>query len=315
MASGIIQDSIWIRGARPRHQGMVKRAAGMLLAALVLVLAGCDGEETSSDGTSPDHMIKAPKSQGKWRFGVTDTLVMDFSEPIDTASLDLRFSDSAGVGFGFKGRRQVRLFGTRRSFGAGHFPINTPFTMAMLGLRDDAGNGRPAIEETFLPWWWADRDFIDKSFRGYDSLFSGDTAWVDGSSVKDTLIAEGALDFNEVFGDEDRVDVKIVRLVAPDTLDVVITAKRDLPFNLQMAGPFKAEGLDTALAASGAFPNPAVSSRNGVITASLRADYQAHDVKLGNPAAPGIYALRVSLTTAETEGFYRIQLKLRKLKK
>lgn len=315
MASGIIQDSFRIRGIRPRHQGMVKGAAGMLLAALVLVLSGCGREETSSDGASPDHMIKAPRSQGNWRFGVTDTLVMEFSEPIDTAALDLRFSDSAGVGFAFKGRKQALLFGTRRTFGAGHFPINTPFTMAMLGLRDDAGNGRPAIEETFLPWWWADRDFIDKSFRGYDSLFSGDTAWVDGSSMKDTLIAEGALDFRENFGDEDRVDIKIVRLVAPDTLDIVITAKRDLPFNLQLAGPFKAEGLDTALASSGAFPNPAVVSRNGVISASQRADYQAHDVKLGSPSAPGIYALRISLNTAETEGFYRIQLKLRKLKK
>lgn len=299
-------------------KGAAKRPGTALLAAgaaLLLSLAGCGGEETAADGTSPNHMIKAPKPQGKYRYGITDTLVMDFSEPIDTAALDLRFTDSAGVGYAFRGRKQALLFGTKKTFNTGHFPVNTSFTMSMLGLRDDAGNGTSAIEETFQPYRWADRDFLDGSFRGYDSLFSGDSTWIDGSPLRDTLIVEGALDFNENTGLEDRVDMKVVRLSAPDTLDIVVSALHGLPLNLQLGGPFKAEELDTALANAANFPKPGVSSVNGKLSASLRADYQEHDVKLGSPSAPGLYALRISLPTVDTEGFYRVQLKLRKLKK
>jgi hypothetical protein len=260
-------------------------------------------------------MIQASKSQGKYRFGVTDTLAIDFSEPIDTAALDLRFSDDLAAGYAFRGRSQVLIFGTRKSFGAGHFPINTSFTLNILGLRDDAGNGNPAITESFQPYRWADRDVLDRTFRGCDSLFSGDTAWIDGSPLTDSLIVEGALDFNDNLGDEDRVDIKLVRLTPPDTLEVVVTTRKDVPVNLKVGGPFKEEELDSALARAENFSlTTRTTDRTGRVDTTFRADFERHLRVLGSSGASGIYALRLSLPTADTEGFYRIRLKLRKFR-
>lgn len=305
-------------GARPRHHGTVKwpvsAVLGAFMGGMVLSLMGCAGEETSSDGTSPNHIITAPKSQGKYRFGITDTVSVIFSENIDTAALDVDFADTAGIAFRKVGQRLLQVHGTRKTFGTSHFRVNTDFTMTITGLQDHAGNGHPAIVETFMPYRWADRDFIDSGFTGYDSLFAGDSAWIDGSSLRDTLVVEGALDFYENFGREDRADLKIVRLTAPDTLDVSVTSRSDLDIKLQVAGPFAAEGLEAALRAF-VFPSQGVQSRNGRMDTTFHADYQDHDIKLGSPSAPGIYALRLSLTRVDTEGFYRIRLRQGKLRR
>lgn len=312
--------SSWRPGRPVPEAAPASRAAAVLAAivcaATLLSLTGCSSDPVEfDDDESPNHMIQAPKSQGKYRFGVTDTLTIDFSEPIDTAALDLRFSDDLAAGYAFRGRSQVLIFGTRKSFGSGHFPINTSFTLDILGLRDDAGNGTPAISEAFQPYPWADRDVLDRSFRGSDSLFSGDTAWVDGSSLADSLIVEGALDFNDNLGDEDRVDIKLVRLTPPDTLDVLVTSRKDVPVNLKVGGPFKEDQLDSVLALAANFSQSTrTTAATGRVDTTFRADFEQHLRILGSSGASGIYALRLSLPTADTEGFYRIRLKLRKFR-
>ena len=154
-------------------------------------LTGCDGEENASDGDSPNHIIKAPQSQGKYRYGITDTLTVEFDEDIDTAALDLDYTDTAGIGWRLVGRRKAQIYGTRSTFGVGHFPINSPFTVTLTGLRDLAGNGHPSIDIGFLPYRWADRDFLDTTYDWFDSLYA-DSGWIDGSRLSDTLIVEGA---------------------------------------------------------------------------------------------------------------------------
>ncbi len=62
-----------------------------LIVCLSMCLIGCD-KPAESDSTPPDHIINLQKSQGKCRFGVTDTLSIEFSEKIDTGALALDFT-------------------------------------------------------------------------------------------------------------------------------------------------------------------------------------------------------------------------------
>ncbi|MDB5106743.1 MAG: hypothetical protein JWP91_4432 [Fibrobacteres bacterium] len=291
--------------------------AALLSGLAVLSMIGCNSREsTSSDNTPPDHIINLPKSQGKYRFGVTDTLVVDFSEKIDTSALAVAFSPVEGIGARFKDQARLVIFGTASSSGTAHFPVNSPFTATLSGLKDPAGNGRTAIVESFQPYAWTDRDFQDASFTGYDSLFATDSTWIDGSSFSDSLVTEGRLDFSSNFGKEDRQDYKIVKMIPPDTLRVLLTCSKGLNIKIQMAGPFSPVGLDAVLkdyVFSQAFLTDSTKAK-GSASLGFNADYSKHDDLLGSPAAPGIYVIRLSIP-ADTEGFYRLGLRLVKRKK
>lgn len=311
------------------HEGtgkiMVNRPRPVLLAAfmgaMILSMAGCAREEPSTDSTPPDHMIKAPKSQGKYRFGITDSITIEFSENIDTGALNLGFSDPTGIAYRFLSLRKLYLYGTKSTYGSRHFPVNSPFTMTLTGLKDLAGNGRLVIEETFLPYTWADRDFLDTTFDRYDTLYSG-ANWVDGTPVTDTFAIEGSLDFLQNFGRPDIYDYKVLRVAAPDTVDVLLTTSKEINFYIQIAGPFKAEGFDSVLTQfnfESASSNPDGPKRlfsdstgsKGRASHQFIANLEDHKWVLGSYDAPGLYVVRLVIPQKK-EGFYRLISRIRK---
>lgn len=287
--------------------------------ALLLALAGCGREEGASDGDPPDHIIKAPKPQGKYRFGITDTIAVEFSEDIDTAELDLDFTDP-GIAWSFQGLRKARFHGTHRDFETPHFQVNTPFTMTMTGLRDLSGNGHPAIAVEFAAYSWIDRDFLDSTFDWYDTLHSG-TTWFDGTPVTDTFTVEGALDYAENFGSVDRYDFKVVRLAAPDTLLVSLASRRNLNVRLYAAGPFKPAAFDSLLKDYRFETAPTSGEGTKVIfkdstgnagrfTRKFAADLFDHEEVLDDYDAPALYVLRLGVPEGQ-EGFYRLSVQVR----
>lgn len=290
-----------------------------VLVPALLALAGCGGEEGASDGDPPDHIIKAPMSQGKYRFGITDTIAIDFSEDIDTASLDLAFSDSGNIGWRLAGRRRALIFGTRSTFGTGHFTVNTRFTLTMTGLRDRAGNGRPSIEAEFIPYLWADRDYLDSTFDWSDSLYAG-TTWIDGTPVTDTLVVEGALDDKQNVGRVDRRDFKLIRVAAPDTIQLILSTRTDLNLRMHVAGPFREDQLDSVIrnydfnAPIGAGEGSQVQTRDstmarGKASSLLVTDLYDHKPVLGSFDAHGIYVIWLRIPE-EMEGFYRLSVRI-----
>ena len=288
----------------------------MCLGMAILSMTGCE-PEAPSDSTPPDHIIKLPKSQGKYRYGVTDTINVDFSEKIDTARITAAFDPVQSIGSRLVGLNRLQIFGTQTTSGKQHFNINSGFKATVSGVKDLNGNGGPQFEESFQPYAWTDRDFVDAGFTGYDSLFSSDTTlWIDGTPLTDSLVAEGRLDFSNNFGQEDRQDYKIIRLVPPDTLKLVVSCSKGLNLRTQIAGPFSPVGLDTALA-NYKFANSFFSDSTkakGTLSYSFNADFSRHYDMLGSPAEPGIYVIRLSIP-ADTEGFYRLGLRLIKRKK
>jgi hypothetical protein len=283
---------------------------------LLAGLTGCSPEE-SSDQSPPDHIINLPMSQGKYLYGVTDTIVVGFSENIDTSALAMMITPSQGIGASAKNPSRLLIYGTNKSAGASHFTVNSPFTLTLTGIRDHAGNGRTAITESFQPYAWADKDFLDTTFSGYDSLFAADSGkWMDGSSLADSFVVEGRVDINNNRGEGDRQDFKILRMVAPDTLKLVLTCPKGLNMRAQIAGPFPADKVDSVFENydfSKSFFSD--STRNkGSLTHAFNADYSDHDDLLGSPSAPGIYFIRLSIPL-DTEGFYRLGLRLIKRKK
>lgn len=304
---------------------MVNRPGPALMAAFMLAMtlsmSGCAREEPSDDSTSPDHIIKAPMSQGKYRFGITDTIAIEFSENIDTGSLDLGFSDPTGMAYRFQGLRRVQVYGTKNTYGTPHFPVNTPFTMTMTGLKDKAGNGRPVIEESFLPYTWADRDFLDTTYDWIDTLYSG-ANWVDGTPITDTLTIEGSLDFDQNFGRPDLYDYKVIRVAAPDTVDVLLTTRKDINLKMQIAGPFRASDFDSVLKqfkfeSASTNPNGAkrlFSDSTGTKSRASHkfvANLEDHKWVLGSYDAPGLYVVRLVIPQGK-EGFYRLYSRIRK---
>lgn len=296
-------------------------AAGLVL--LSIGLAGCDKEEGTSDQTPPDHIVKAAKSQDKWRFGVTDTIAIEFDEAVDEKSLDLAFSDTSGRGWKLLNARKALIFGTRTLFETGHFPINTPFTLTLRGLRDRFGNGHNDIHEAFLPYPWVDRDFLDTTFNGYDTLFNG-TAWMDGTPMTDTLLMEGRLDDNENFRDPDRFDYKVIRVKAPDTVDFFLKAARDMEIRVQIAGPFHPIGFDTTLdkynfttapmtgrGTKAVYRDTLQTADQGRLAKTFRADLFDHEEVLDSFDAVGLYVVRLSVPEGK-EGFYRLGFRIRK---
>jgi hypothetical protein len=288
--------------------------AALLLSGLVFSLSGCS-PQGESDTTPPDPIIKLEKSQGKYRFGVTDTINVDFSEPIDTARLAVAIAPSQGTDYKFQGRTRLRIFGTNKTAGAAHFTVKVPFSLTLAGLRDDAGNGTGDLSEAFQPFAWVDQDLVDTSFNGYDSLFASSSTWIDGTPMSDSLVTEGKLDFNNVFGKDDRQDIKIMRLVPPDSLALTLTCSKNMNLKLQVSGPYPETGLDSALADyDPAKANHTDSTRNrGSLTHKFDASFDNHFKVFGAPGTPGIYVIRLSIPP-DMEGFYRLGLRLIKRK-
>jgi hypothetical protein len=291
------------------------RAAAV--AAAALLLQACIQDE-SGDKAPPDYTIaKLRKSQGKWRFGVTDTIAIDFSERIDTAALAATFDPDEGVASRFQGQSRLLVFGSHTGAGAPNFTINAPFTATLAGLRDLRGNSRPASTLEFEPYYWADGDFIDGDFKGFDSLFATDSTWADGSAFSDTLISEGNLDAKTNGATVDYSDIKLIRLMPPDTFRISLSCPRSVNMKLQAAGPFdpaKADSLLLKFDFDKARASDSTLSR-GSASVQVAADYGVHDDSLGNPSLPGIYAVRVSLTALDKEAFYRLETSLHRKKR
>lgn len=227
----------------------------------------------------------------------------------------MEFSDTSGKAWRFDGRDRLLIHGTKRSFGTTHFAVNSPFTLVLRNLRDDAGNEAETVEEDFLPYAWLDRDsFLDPTFFGFDSLFLDDSTWIDGTSMDDSLILESALDSKVNIGLEDWTDLKLLRLVPPDTMGVTLTTRKPgLDIELQVGGPFGEEGLVDSLKAYEFRPGRRTMDR-GLVDTIFHADVMTHMDKFGreNAFRPGFYALRTGLTVKDSEGLYRLVLKLRK---
>jgi hypothetical protein len=285
-----------------------------VLGAGALFLQSCIQEQTRDGNDSPpDYTIpNLAKSQGKWRYGVTDTIAVEFSEKIDTQSLALTFTPRASIGYRMDGQSRLLIFGLKQDAGSTHFIVNSPFTLDIAGLRDLAGNGRPAVSESFQPYYWGDRDFLDSAFQGFDSLSLDDSTWADSTRMySDTLLAEGRLDFNGNGSAEDRQDFKLVRLTPPDTFKVNVYCPRDVNMRMQVAGPFPSGSQDSILR-NYSFPTGKrtifadTNKIKGILSCNFAADFNVHDSLLLSSAAPGLYAIRLSVPE-DQEGFYRVE--------
>lgn len=293
-----------------------KRVRAVLLSgAAALALSSCIQERHLDDGdrTPPDYTIpKLSKSQGKWRFGVTDTIALEFNEKIDTAALELKFLPPDSIGYRFDGADRLLIFGRRKDAGARHFLINTPFRLEMEALKDLYGNDIGRASEEFTPYWWSDRDFLDSAFQGFDSLFADDSTWADSSGMySETFTTEGRLDFNGNGEREDRQDFLLIKLTPPDTFKLTVTCPRTLNLRMQVAGPFE-PGTEAAILQDYSFPGGSrtfyadTNKTKGTLGFKVAADFNKHYEELGSPAAPGLYAIRLSIPE-DQEGFYRLQ--------
>lgn len=286
-----------------------------LAGSLVLSLGGC-GTEDKSDTTPPDHIINLPKSQGKYLYGAADTITVDFGEAIDTAALGVAFSDSAGITRAFRGADKMLVFGKLNQHGQNHFPINLNFTMTMAGLRDPAGNGLPAIIESFQPYAWVDSDFFSQTYDGFDSLFASGGHWVDGSSMQaDSFVTEGSLDFKRLPGEPaDIDDYKLLSLVGSDTVLARLSTRPDVDLKIEAFGPFRADTVLAPATLAAQLDSAIFSGRTGTTgTLEIRfaADERVHKRKFGSFDAPGLYVLRLTLPQ-DKEGFYRLGLRILK---
>jgi hypothetical protein len=284
-----------------------------LTGTIFLSLMGCGMEEQTSDTTPPDHIINLPNPQGKYRYGVADTITVDFGEPIDTAALAVTFSPAVGIAHAFRDANTLLVFGGLKHHGQNHFPVNLNFTMTLAGLKDLHGNGLPAVDAAFQPDAWADSDYFVPNFASFDSLFSSDTRWMDSSSqATDSLITEGSLDFFH-FPPEplDIDDFKLIRLKGADTVNARLTTRKDVDIKLQVYGPFKTDtslagiSLDTALFTGS-------TGASGRLEVKFNTSIEVHAHKLGGSFdAPGIYVIRMTLPQ-DQEAFYRLGLRIHK---
>ncbi|MDQ3003566.1 MAG: Ig-like domain-containing protein [Fibrobacterota bacterium] len=289
--------------------------AALVLGWTALSLSGCGAEE-ESDNTPPDPIINAVKSQGKYRFSVTDTLSIEFDEKIDTSKIAIAISPSQGTEFRFKGQSKLLIYGTLKTSGTSHFTINSPFSVTLAGLKDLAGNGTATISESFTPFVWTDREFVDSTFNSYDSLFATDSTWIDGTPHSDSMVAEGVLDSKVNFGSEDYQDYKIIKLFAPDTLNLILNSAKSMNTTMMISGPFAENDLDKTLLGYDFNKSFHIDSTRstGAAFHKFVATFDNHDALLGSPAAPGIYVIRVAIPR-NYEGFYRLGLKLNKRKR
>jgi hypothetical protein len=288
-------------------------AAMGLTGTLALSFLGCGAaEESGSDTAPPDHIINLPVSQGKYLYGITDTIAVDFGEDIDTAGLGVDFGGASGISTAFRGASVLLLYGKLRDHGQNHFPVNLGFTMSLTGLRDTHGNGLSVVNASFQPYTWADSDCCVSKFDSFDSLFASDSQWVDGTRFSDSLVTEGSLDFFRVpLEPLDIDDFKLLRLKGADTVSALLTTRKDVDLKLEVFGPFR---VDSTLA--GVSLDSAVftghSGDQGRIDVKFNTSVEVHARKLGGSFdAPGIYVMRLTLPQ-DKEGFYRLGLRIRK---
>lgn len=270
-----------------------------------------------ADDSPPDYTIpKFAKSQGKWRYGVTDTIAVEFNENIDTSALSVTLDSARSVAQKFDGSSRLLIFGALKGSGATHFPIGLPFTATITGLKDLNGNGRPAATESFEPYYWADREYIDSAYTGVDSLFATDSTWADGSAFSDTLVTEGNLDAKTNHRSVDYEDIKVIKLTPPDSMGVTLTCPKSVNMKLQIAGPFDPAKADSILQDLD-FDLASIADSTqgkGILTDLVKADYAVHDSILNSSALPGIYAIRVSLGL-DKAAFYRMKTSLHRKKR
>lgn len=290
------------------------------LIGIVLFISGLFGLTSCEKATDPDTLapnatVNLLKSQGNYRFSVTDTITIDFSEKIDTAALALEFTPPEGIAHQFFDEQKLLIFGKNKTYGQTHFSIPAGFTLAMTGLRDQAGNGLPRIENKFLAYKWVDQDFIDTNFTKADSLYKDGATWVDGTPITDSLVTEGNLNYPDNLSREDRQDFKIIQMTAPDTLMVQLNTVNSMNLKCQIAGPFPPENIQNIFLNS-VFDSAFYVRQTGTLgklDTQFVASYQAHHRIVGSPSNPGIYAIRLSIP-ADQKGFYRLALKLKKFK-
>ncbi len=273
---------------------------------LALGLLACNS--TAPDKTPPTYTINLLQSQGKYLFGITDTIAITFSEKIDTSALAVECTPSAGIANRFIDGNRLQIYGKNQTYGTGHFNINSPFTAVLTGLRDTHGNGLPRIETQFSPFPWVDRDRIDSTFSGIDTLFLSPTTWMDGSPVTDSLTTEGELDFKKLSGILDYSDLKVMTLTGGDTLFLSLTTRKDLDLTLKVAGPYSQAGLDSIMALNND-PDAVVvtlqTGTKGVASAKIPADLAEYKRKFKDPGAQGLYLIILRIPQFK-EGFYQL---------
>src|SRR5438270_1441983 len=94
----------------------------LLFVASAFALQACihDVQQANND-SPPDYTIpNLAKSQGKWRYGVTDTIAVEFSEKIDTQSLALTFTPKASIGYRMDGASRLLIYGLKQDAGSKH---------------------------------------------------------------------------------------------------------------------------------------------------------------------------------------------------
>ena len=272
-------------------------------------MPGCE-PSSSGDATPPDVSFNLVKSQGKYRFGVTDTVVVTFSEAVDTAALVVSISPAQGIVHKFVGKSKLLIYGDAMTYGVHYFPVGAAFELTLTKLKDSKGNLRDPVDELFLSYPWLDRDFLDSTFDSYDSLYRNDSTWVDGGPYRDSLILEGSLDFQQTLGAIDYQDYKTVLLIPPDTLFATLTTSKGVNLKFQAAGPFAPDSFAAAWKTqyfSSIFDSSQTGS-TGKATVKVIADFNTHfNLFNHNASAPGIYVFRITIPQ-DQQGFYRLAL-------
>ncbi len=292
-----------------------RHAAKALLLTLAFVLSALLGcEQTTSEPKAPELSLSLPKSQGKYLFGVTDTITISFNEGIDTGALAIEFTPPEGIGHKFAGTTKLLVFGKNKLYNLGYFNVNSQFSLALTSLRAPNGSGQPRLDLAFQPFTWADRDFTDSTFDGYDSLNATDSTWVNGAKVSDTLITEGVVNSKKTIGIPDYQDNKVLTLFAGDTLHASLQCTKDVDMTLMVAGPFTKAGYDSVTHV-GFDPSLAADSANtgtkGAASISVGANFKIFKTKFGDISAPGIYVLYISVPPLKA-GFYRLRTQIQK---
>ncbi len=318
-----------IQFSKGKFTGKIKAIAGTIALSLPLFIAiistfqACNS--TEPDTSAPTLTIQIAgsnlgeidpqKTTDKIRFGITDTIIMTFSEKIDTASLRLSFDPPQNIGYHFDGETKVLIFGKNKNLGSSYFNLKSPFTATLSGLQDQHSNGQVQIQSSFEPYTWGDLDFIDSNFRGYDSLFRNDSVWVDGKSIHDSLIVEGALDDQKLLKTQDVNDIQVVSIAVGDTLFASLKTQPNLNLSFKVAGPFLQKDIDSILAKDklDTFLADLQTNNSGKASVKIIAEYDTYRRKLGDGIKHGLY-LFVIRVPQQNAGFYRLGARIHAFK-
>ncbi len=281
-------------------------------------LASCATEEV--DRGAPEISLNLSELDGKYRFGVTDTVLIEFSEPIDTAALAVEFLPtigSDGISKFFQGDRKLLIHGAHKNFGRTHFEIGKSFAIVLSHLTDLAGNRRGQIQLDFAPYTWSDVDFFDRDREDeVDTLFGTSSRWRLPIDAGDTLWTEGKLDGLTQRSPLDLRDAKLIRLLPMDTLSVLLDGPRAMNIKLELLGPYPEASFDSLFYDTN--PKLAIqvdSTRNlgraqfnGFVPGLAR---HRAELGVGNAEAPGLYVIRLNMFQ-QLAGFYRLRVVLKR---